>query len=200
MEQIFQYLDCRDYFDCINYFNRARHNKPLRFRILLKVVHLLYAVLSPTFSNLPVSPRRLLHLLITFTPSELTTIIRHLAHILPPLSVFTVSLAVYAPNTLIAILDATTAPLMLTALGFYLAFFLRRGQTWAPRIFSSVPWAALRLAAVAIITANLTLILPPTIPVFLVSVIAITIAIVLMHYTTFTLAADIIAPRRIRTI
>jgi len=146
-----------------------------------------------------ISPRRLLHIAITFSPQALTVIFFHLARILPPLTILVASLAIYTPTALITLIDITTYPLLITAAAFYLAYFRRR-QPWAPRIFSPIPWAALRLSALAILIANLALSLPIALSTFLISAFALTASLTLMHYTTLILAADILAPRRIRTI
>jgi len=186
----------------MNDFEQYRHRlhnlkRSPYFRILIAEIRALHAFFTLL---LTISPRRLFLIAVTFSPEALTIIFHYLSFILPPLTIFFLSLAVYTPYTLITILDATTTPLLATAATFYLAYFLRRGQAWAPRIFSPIPWASLRLALLAILTANLALSLPFTLPALFLSITSMTAALVLMHYTTFILAADIFVPRRIRLV
>lgn len=179
-----------------------QHHQDLfqHFPAYQRLFFLIEAIFFVKKHHLPsISTQRLFTIATTFSPAALATLFRHLAQILPPLTVFLAALAVYTPETLITFLNVITTLLLTASAAFSLAFFHRRRQAWAPRIFSPIPWAALRLSAIAVFVANLILSLPPNLFAFFLSVFSLTVALVLMHYSTLILAADIFAPRRIHT-
>ena len=185
----------------VNDIKQLRHylyafKYPFFIRAVIAEIHTLHTLFA---FPLPVSLRRLFLITVTFPSVALTALFRHLAQILPPLTIFIAALAAYTPQSLVTLLNATITPLIIVSIAFSLVFFYRRRQTWAPRIFSPVPWAALRLSLIAAFIANYTLSFSPNLFAFFFSISAITAALVLMHYTTLILAADILAPRRIHT-